>query len=139
MLIFSSYNLIVAKNNNNFYRNIKELFINKQNLIIYIKRTLHHVCIEELFFRVYLNEFLEYCELQYPYFISSLCFSLGHLVNYYQLKQLEMHNIRMTINQIIYTFILSYNYLQQVSPLMSLLYHQYANLFCIAYNYYNYV
>ncbi len=138
MFIFCNYNIIVAINNKIYYKHIKNLFIIRDNLITFIKKTLHHVCIEELFFRVYLNEFLEYCEFENIHIISSICFSLGHIVNYYQLKQLEMHNIRMTINQIVYTFILSYYYLQQSTPLISLLYHQYANLFCIAINYYNY-
>jgi membrane protease YdiL (CAAX protease family) len=139
ILLFSNYNIIIAKKNMELYKNLKDLFINRDLLIKYIKRTVMHVCIEELFFRVYLNEFLEYfIDISYLQLVSSLCFSLGHIVNYYQLKQLKMHNIRMTINQVIYTFILSNYYLQPATPLMSLVYHQYTNLCCIAINYYNY-
>ena len=80
-----------------------------------------------------LDYFVEYHNC--THFISSLIFSLSHIVNYILARQYTLNNIRMTIAQIIYTFILSYNYLQNTTPLGSLIIHQYANIFCILIQY----
>lgn len=133
ILLFSNYNNIIIRRNDNLDKHFRILFTQKDILIKYIKNTLEHVCYEEVLFRVYLNDLLSFIiiDVNYLHLISSLCFSLGHIINYYQLKKYELNNIRMTINQVIYTFILSFFYLQEMTPLISLLCHLYCNLLCI--------
>ncbi len=140
ILIFCSYLYIIAKRNNHIYRTYQELFTINQNLIDFIKYAIRSVLLEELLFRVYLTEFIGYFFVSptNTQLVSSICFSLGHSINYYWAKKQKINNIRMTIAQIIYTFILSFYYLQKTSPLLSLLLHQYTNLCCIGIQHYFY-
>jgi len=136
ILFFSGYNSIIINRNDKLYKQFHILFTEKELLIKYIKNTLEHVCYEELIFRVYLNDLLSFFieDVNNLHLISSLCFSLGHIINYYQLKTYKLNNIRMTINQVVYTFILSFFYLQEMTPLISLICHLYTNVLCIIIN-----
>jgi hypothetical protein len=137
MILFCWYNFIVLTLNKENYKITKNIFRIKSNLREFTLSIINIIFIEELCYRVYLNEILDYF-VEYhnsTHFISSLIFSLSHIVNYILARQYKLNNIRMTIAQIIYTFILSYNYLQNTTPLGSLIIHQYANMFCILIQY----
>ena len=136
MLLFTYYNYIIAVRNININSYLKILFNTNEVFYKYLYGCFKFVFIEELWSRVYLNELLYYItDTENIHLYSSICFSLGHFINYFKLKRINTHNIRMTINQVIYTFFLSYYYLQALSPLNSLLCHLYANMFCIFTNY----
>jgi hypothetical protein len=144
MLIFSSYNYIVSKFNSQTYIHLHRLFTNIEILQEFVQMLLKIIFIEEICYRVYLNEIIEYI-LDYfvenhnctycVSFISSMCFAFSHIVNYYLVKKHTLQNIRMTIAQVIYTFILSYYYLQNTTPLGSLILHIYSNTFCLILQY----
>ena len=136
MLIFSWYNYYVSKLNFPIYNTLHKLFTKKEQLIEFVQIALKIIFIEELCYRVYLNEILDYILYDWAPIISSICFAVSHFVNYHLVKKYNLQNIRMTIAQVIYSFVLSYFYLQNTTPLGSLILHQYTNMICIILQYY---
>ena len=141
MIIFTTYSNIIINNNFVLLQNMQNIWKNKDQIVNLIKLSLTSVFIEEVCFVVYLNEFLHYLtyDITLIQIIISISFSLAHIINYFNCKKENLQNIRLSISQNIYTFILSYYYLRHITPLKSLILHQYCNLFCILYNiiYYN--
>jgi membrane protease YdiL (CAAX protease family) len=137
VFIFTAYNYINIVRNNNIYFEFTRTFRNKNKIIANIKTSIRGVIVEDIIFRVYLHELLTYFIINRLLikFIVATCFSLAHISNYYIAKEDNIHNIRLTISQMIFTFILSYYYLQEESPLLSMLLHQYVNLVAIFFNY----
>ncbi len=133
MVIFSGYNYIIAKRNKNIYMYLQEIFTKNENLFDFIIIATKTVIIEECIFRVYLTEFIGIIcsNILTTKLLSSICFSLCHVSNYYGAKNLNVQNIRMTIAQLIYTLILSFCFLQQTTPLGSLAIHYYTNMYCL--------
>ncbi len=138
--IFGIYSFICAQKQHNLYRELRNIFKNKENSISLLKHSIYILFIEETCFGIYLPELLSYIfnNIFYINLIASLCFSIGHIVNYLQLKTLNLQNIRISIAQIIFTFILRYCFLIDQTPLIALLLHQYNNLCCILFNVYLY-
>ena len=137
IILFSSYNYTVAKYNFKIYNTLHKLFTKKDELFEFVSLMFKIIFIEELCFRVYLNEILDYFVVYHnsTQFISSICFSLSHIINYFLARNLKLQNIRMSIAQFIYSFILSFYFLQNTTPLGSLIIHQYSNMFCILIQY----
>ncbi len=128
--IFTSYAFLCSKNHYNLYRVFKQLFTNKQKTLELLHTSVVAVCIEEICFRIYLPELLSYfiANTLYINIITCLAFSIGHIINYFQARQFNLHNFRISLAQIIFTFILSYCFLLDNTPLITLLLHQYNNL-----------
>ncbi len=136
IFIHTGYNYLNIVRNNNIYTAFITVFHDKNKIIQSIIFSLKTVVIEDILFRVYLQEFLTYVITNNIIIklIVSTCFSIAHITNYYIAKQNNIHNIRLTLSQIIFTFLLSYYYLQELSPLQSLLIHQYVNIVATFYN-----
>ncbi len=133
MVLFSGYNYIIAKRNKNIYLYLHDIFTKNDNFIDFIIFATKTVIIEECLFRVYLTEFIGFfCNnLIITKLLSSICFSIAHVSNYYRAKNLNVQNVRMTIAQLTYTLILSFCFLQQTTPLGSLAIHYYTNMYCL--------
>jgi hypothetical protein len=136
ILIFSSYNYIVSKLNYRIYNTLHKLFTKREELLEFVPMMLKTIFFEEICYRVYLNEILDYITYDWTPIISSSCFAVSHIINYYLVKKYNLQNIRMTVAQVIYTFLLSYYYLQNTTPIGSLFVHQYANIICLILQYY---
>lgn len=127
--IFACTQYFISKQNEKIYCDFHDTLAVNVNLISHLKFITRAVVIEEAFFRVYLNEFLgHFFENTHLHLISSICFSLCHMHNYFEQMDLELRNIKLIIIQVIYSFILSYYYFQHITPLYSLLLHAYANI-----------
>ena len=135
IIVFSWYSYTVSKLNFTIYNTLHKMFTNKDQLLEFVQMVFKIIFIEELCYRVYLNEILDYIAYDWTSIISSICFSFSHIINYFLARKLKLQNIRMSIAQIIYSFILSFCYLQNITPLGSLIIHQYTNMVCLVIQY----
>jgi len=117
----------------NKHESYKRLFSDKSNAKKLLYDSFKYVFIEEAIFRLVLPNLFCLNKLY-----TSIIFGVGHIINYIQLDYSLKPPIMMSINQIIYTFFLRYLFLHDVHPIMSLIIHQYNNMFSLIINYYIY-
>ncbi len=126
MLAHSIVTFSIQKYNNIYYEAF-EVFFYKKNIINLIKKSIMIVMIEDPCFRILLPILLNLFFENNIKLISSIIFSLGHILNY-----IDNNNFIILMPfQLFNTFILSYYILHQVDPLQSILFHQLNNIFII--------
>jgi membrane protease YdiL (CAAX protease family) len=129
LLLFISIQYFESTKHPNNYIQLYYYYNDNAFLYRFIAVAIIMVLYEEFIFRICLTKILEIFieNTYYIRIISSICFSLAHIQNYYYSKKFNLHNIVMGTSQVIYTFILSYFWLQNIHPIYSLLIHHYVN------------
>ncbi len=127
ILAHSTITFSIQKYNKNIYYEAFEVCFYKKNIIKLIKKSLIIVMFEDPCFRILLPMLLNLFFENNIKLISSIIFSLGHILNYTD----NINFIKLMPFQLINTFILSYYILHEVNPLQSLLFHQINNIVII--------